>query len=130
VNLLLALDVGVLVAAGVYLALSRGLFRCVVGISLVGIAANLAMFLAARPAAPVPPIVPPGETVLAASATDPLPQALVLTAIVIGFALTCFSLVLVLAIRERSGHTDSGALRMAEPAAGADGKPAPMSDSA
>jgi multicomponent Na+:H+ antiporter subunit C len=71
----------------------------------------------------VPPVIPAGETVLSA-AVNPLPQALVLTAIVIGFALVCFSLVLVLALKSRTGIADSEALRLAEPPPAADGKPA------
>lgn len=112
-----------IVAAGVYLALARDLLRCVIGVSLVGSAANLVMFVAGRVGVPVPPLIPAGQTVLV-DAANPLTQALVLTAIVIGFALTCFSLVLVLALSSRVGITDSERLRLAEPPPGADGKPA------
>lgn len=119
----LALAVFATVAAGVYLALSRDLLRCVIGVSLIGAAANLVVFAAGRVGTMVPPVIPPGEAVLSA-AVNPLPQALVLTAIVIGFALTCFSLVLVLALKSRSGLADSEVLRLAEPPPGADGKPA------
>lgn len=119
----LALAVFATVAAGVYLALSRDLLRCVIGVSLIGAAANLVVFAAGRVGTMVPPVIPPGEAVLSA-AVNPLPQALVLTAIVIGFALTCFSLVLVLALKSRTGTADSEVLRLAEPPAGADGKPA------
>jgi len=118
----LALAVFATVSAGVYLALSRDLLRCVIGVSLIGAAANLVLFGAGRVGTPVPPVIPAGETVLAA-AVNPLPQALVLTAIVIGFALTCFSLVLVLALKSRTGLADSEGLRVAEPPPGADGKP-------
>jgi multicomponent Na+:H+ antiporter subunit C len=119
----LALAIFATVAAGVYLTLSRDLLRCVIGISLVGAAANLVMFVAGRVGTSVPPVIPVGETVLA-PVVNPLPQALVLTAIVIGFALTCFSLVLVLALKSRTGIADSEVLREAEPPPGADGKPA------
>jgi multicomponent Na+:H+ antiporter subunit C len=119
----IALAVFALVAAGVYLALSRDLLRCVIGVSLIGAAANLVMFAAGRVGTMVPPVIPEGETVLSA-AVNPLPQALVLTAIVIGFALVCFSLVLVLALKSRTGIADSEALRLAEPPPGPDGKPA------
>ena len=119
----LALAVFATVAAGVYLALSRDLLRCVIGVSLIGAAANLVVFGAGRVGTMAPPVIPAGETVLAA-AVNPLPQALVLTAIVIGFALTCFSLVLVLALKSRTGVADSESLRLAEPPPAADGKPA------
>jgi multicomponent Na+:H+ antiporter subunit C len=120
---LLALGSGATVTAGIYLALSRDLLRCVIGVSLIGVAANLVVFVAGRPGNPVPPLVPVGEAVLEGAA-NPLPQALVLTAIVIGFSLTCFSLILVLAIIQRTGSRDSDRLRMAEPPARDDGQPA------
>jgi multicomponent Na+:H+ antiporter subunit C len=119
---LLAIGIGATVAAGVYLALARDLLRCVVGISLVGAATNLVVFAAGRPGNPVPPLVELGGTVIEGAA-NPLPQALVLTAIVIGFSLTCFSLVLVLAIIQGKGTTDGDALRDAEPPPDLDGKP-------
>jgi multicomponent Na+:H+ antiporter subunit C len=120
----LAVAIFATVAAGVYLALARDLLRCVIGVSLIGAAANLVVFAAGRVGTMAPPVIPEGETVLAA-AVNPLPQALVLTAIVIGFALTCFSLVLVLALKSRTGVADSERLRFAEPPPAADGKPAP-----
>ena len=120
----LALGIFATVTAGVYLALSRDLLRCVIGVSLIGAAANLVVFGAGRIGTGTPPVIPLGETVLAAAA-NPLPQALVLTAIVIGFALTCFSLVLVLALTSRTGIANSAALRIAEPPPAPDGKPAP-----
>ena len=119
----LALAVFATVTAGVYLALSRDLLRCVIGVSLIGAAANLVLFGAGRIGTMLPPVIPEGAVVLSA-AVNPLPQALVLTAIVIGFALTCFSLVLVLALKSRTGIADSELLRVAEPPPGADGKPA------
>ncbi|MBX3247312.1 MAG: NADH-quinone oxidoreductase subunit K [Myxococcales bacterium] len=119
---MLALGVAAIVSAGVYLALSRDLLRCVVGVSLIAAAANLVVFASGRPGDPSPPVIPPGGDVLAAGAA-PLPQALVLTAIVIGFSLTCFSLVVVLAIKQRTGVNDSHALRAAEPHALSDGAP-------
>jgi multicomponent Na+:H+ antiporter subunit C len=121
----LALAVGALVTAGVYLTLARDLLRCVIGVSLIGSAANLLMLAAGRVGSLVPPVVPAGETVLAATAANPLPQALVLTAIVISFALTCFSLVLVLALKQTTGIADSEMLRLSEPRPGADGAPLP-----
>jgi multisubunit Na+/H+ antiporter MnhC subunit len=97
--------------------------RAVVGVSLLGFAANLVVLGAGRLGATQPPIVPEGAGVLAAAAANPLPQALVLTAIVIGFSLTCFSLVLVLAVKQRAGVADGARLAAAEPPAAADGRP-------
>lgn len=127
-NVLLACTVGVTLAAGVYLTSSRDLLRCVIGISVIGVAANLAMFTAARPTTTsAPPLVTEGSTTLGADAVNPLPQALVLTAIVIGFALTCFSLVLALSLQQRTGLSNVDALRRAEPPPEPDGKP-PIED--
>jgi multicomponent Na+:H+ antiporter subunit D len=92
-----AIVMGIGVAAGAYLALSRDLFRVVVGLSVIGAALNLLVFASGRLDFAAPPIVVAG-TQLLANAANPLPQALVLTAIVIGFALLCFSLVLVAAL--------------------------------
>jgi multicomponent Na+:H+ antiporter subunit C len=116
------------IAAGVFLALSRNLLRCVIGVSIIGSAINLYLFAAGRLDATAPPLVPAGTERLLEGAANPLPQALVLTAIVIGFALTCFSLVLALAIRQRTGSADTDTLRHAEPPEGADGKPVPLDD--
>ena len=112
---LLALTVWVTVSAGTYLALSRDVFRCVLGLAILGAAANLVLFAAGRIGSPAPAVVPLGQQALDASASNPLPQALVLTAIVIGFALVCFSLALMLRLIQRSGQDDALQLRAAEP---------------
>ena len=124
-SLLLLLGVAALTASGVYLLLSRDLLRCVVGLTLLGAAVNLVLFISGRVGAGVPPIVPDGQTLLV-GAGNPLPQALVLTAIVIGFALACIALVLALALREDEGSDRIDALRGTEPGEGADGKPLAM----
>lgn len=111
---LLALTVWVAVSAGAYLALSRDVFRCVLGLAILGAAANLVLFAAGRIGSILPAVVPQGQEVLQ-SAANPLPQALVLTAIVIGFALVCFSLALVLRLIQRTGIDDAHVLRQAEP---------------
>jgi multicomponent Na+:H+ antiporter subunit C len=110
----MALTVGIASAAGVYLALSRDVIRCVLGLAILGGAANLALFASGRLGSVAPAVVPLGSTALA-DAANPLPQALVLTAIVIGFALLCFSLVLALRLIEQGGTDDALELRQAEP---------------
>jgi multicomponent Na+:H+ antiporter subunit C len=110
----LALTVGVTIAAGTYLALSRDVFRCVIGLSLMGAGVNLALFASGRIGSAQPAVVALGETALG-EAANALPQALVLTAIVIGFALLCFALALVLRLVQRAGTDDALALRQAEP---------------
>lgn len=109
-----AVVMGVGVAAGVYLALSRDLFRMVVGLSVIGAALNLLVFASGRLDSAVAPIVVAGAQVLA-NAANPLPQALVLTAIVIGFALLCFSLVLVARLMRVADTDDAHRLRAVEP---------------
>lgn len=87
-SMVLVILIGVLVATGVYSMLNRSLTRIVVGVGLLGNGVNLLLVVAgSRPG--VPPIV--GNLL---GSTDPVPQALVLTAIVIGFALQAFLLAL------------------------------------
>jgi multicomponent Na+:H+ antiporter subunit C len=109
-----AVAFGLCAAAGVYLALSRDLLRCVLGLSILSSAVNLLVFASGRLGSAAPPLVPADATLLPPSA-NPLPQALVLTAIVIGFALTCFSLVLAVRLAQRTDGDDTRALRFAEP---------------
>jgi len=113
-TLLFALTVWVTLSAGLYLALSRDLLRCVFGLAMLGGGANLLLLASGRLLSPQPAVVAAGEQALAA-ASNPLPQALVLTAIVIGFGLLCFSLVLLLRLIPAAGTDDVQALRQAEP---------------
>ena len=122
------LAISLAVSAGVMLALSRDLFRLIVGLAVLGSAANLVVFTAARPGSLVPPLIEAGAGELAAAAADPLPQALVLTAIVIGFALLCFALVLGAWLVRQNGHDDSDRLRASEPAAHDPQKPTVMEE--
>ena len=110
----LAISIFVTVTVGVYLSLSRDTFRCVIGLAVLGAAANLVLFAAGRLGSALPAVVPVGETALK-DAANPLPQALVLTAIVIGFALLCYSLVLVLRLIRDARSDDAATLRYAEP---------------
>ncbi|MFK7751351.1 MAG: Na+/H+ antiporter subunit C [Sedimentitalea sp.] len=83
-ELLLATGVGVLTASGVYLVLRQRTFPVILGLSLLAYAVNLFLFSAGRLSQNLPPIL----TKYAESYSDPLPQALVLTAIVISFGMT------------------------------------------
>lgn len=89
-----AAGIGLLYACGLYLLMRRSLVKLVLGLALLGHGANLLLFTAGRLVAGRPPIVPPGGTALAPPHPDPVPQALVLTAIVIGFGVQAFALVL------------------------------------
>ena len=87
---LIAAAIGVLVFSGVLLVLRRGTFEVILGLSLLSYAANLFVFSMGRLTIGGAPITADGQGHFA----DPLPQALVLTAIVIGFGMTAFLLVL------------------------------------
>lgn len=94
---LLAIVIGMLFAFGIYLVLRRSLLRVLFGLIILSNAINLTIFVGGRVLLPAsPPLVPEGMDVPAVAVTNPLPQALVLTAIVIGFGLVAFALVLVL----------------------------------
>lgn len=114
-NLLLILALSLTVSAGVWLLLSRDLFRVVVGLAVLGSAVNLIVFMSGRPGSLIPPVMPADAEQLAAGFANPLPQALVLTAIVIGFALLCFALVLAARLSRDHGHADVAQQQAAEP---------------
>lgn len=122
-SLLLLLTISGCVAAGVYLALSRDVYRVVLGLAVLGSGVNLLVLAAGRVTSLVPPLIPDGATNLAAGVANPLPQALVLTAIVIGFALLCFGLVLAARLVRAAASEDAAALDAGEPAGGEGHKP-------
>lgn len=124
-TLLLIIVIGLTVSAGLYLMLARDLFRLVVGLAVLSSAGNLVLFMSGRPGSLIPPVIESGRYGLDQGFADPLPQALVLTAIVIGFALLCFSLVL--AARLSITEQDPDRLRVAEPPAETGTKP-PVED--
>ena len=103
---LIAILVGVLFSGGIYCLLQRSLVRLVIGIMLLSQGVNLLTFAASGITRNKTAIIPAGETVLQAPYADPLPQALVLTAIVISFAFTAFLLALVHRSYKTLGHDD------------------------
>ena len=110
----LALLVGLFLIGAIYLLLSRALIRVVLGVVLLGNAVNLLIFVAGRLTRATPPIVPKGLSVPAGIA-NPLPQALILTAIVIGFAMFAFLLVLAWRAYATLDADDTDRMRVAEP---------------
>ncbi|GGE74461.1 Na+/H+ antiporter subunit C [Sphingomonas prati] len=90
---LIASAIGVLTAGGIYLALRARTFQVVLGLTLLSYAVNLFLFAVGRLMVDRPPLYAPGVT----DHADPLPQALVLTAIVITFGMT--ALVVILSLR-------------------------------
>ena len=105
-ELLLALASGVLYAARIYLILRRRLAQLIIGIGLLSNGTNLLIFTAGGLTRARPPVVPDGAQTLVEPYADPVPQALVLTAIVIGFGLLAFSLVLAHRVHDTVGTDD------------------------
>lgn len=105
-ELALALASGVLYAAGIYLMLRRRLAQLIIGLGLLSNGTNLLIFTAGGLTRGRPPVVPQGADRLVAPFADPVPQALVLTAIVIGFGLLAFSLVLAHRVHATIGSDD------------------------
>ena len=112
---LLAFLVGWLFATAVYLMLSSSLVRYLFGLVLIGNAANLVIFASGRLTRAEPALVPDGLAAPAAAVANALPQALILTAIVIGFGLLAFAFVLAYRAHDELGTVDTDAMRVAEP---------------
>ena len=93
-ELLLVVVMGLLYAAGVYLILRRSMVKLLLGIMLLGNATNILIFLLGSITKGKPPVIGPNHTIFQDIYADPIPQALILTAIVISFALTAFAIVL------------------------------------
>ena len=107
-ELVLSAAIGILSASGVWLLLRPRTFQVIIGLSLLSYAVNLFIFSMGRLTVGVPPIMPKGGFVDPTRYADPLPQALVLTAIVISFATTALFLVVMMASRGMTGtdHVD------------------------
>ena len=107
-EIVLALAIGVLTGSGIWLILRPRTFQVIIGLSLISYAVNLFIYAMGRLRVDAPPIVGAGGSVDPSQVADPLPQALVLTAIVISFAMTALLLVVLLASRGLTGtdHVD------------------------
>lgn len=113
-TLLLAVAIGLLYAAGIYLLLRRSLVKLILGLALLAHAANLLIFTVGRLTPGVAPIVPVDQTQLSGAFADPLPQALILTAIVIGFGIQAFALVLLKRAYQTVGNDDIDSMKTTE----------------
>lgn len=104
----LATAIGLLSASGIWLLLRPRTFQVIVGLCLLSYSVNLFIFAMGRLTVGTPPIMPKGGFINPEAYADPLPQALVLTAIVIGFATTALLLVVIMASRGLTGtdHVD------------------------
>src|SRR5262245_13596065 len=117
--------VGIFVAVAIYLLLSRALIRMLLGIVVLGNGVNLLIFTAGRLTRGVPPVVPTDASTLdGATYANPLPQALILTAIVIGFAMFAFLMVLAFRAYQALDADNTDSMRLSEPA----GEPRPPLD--
>jgi multicomponent Na+:H+ antiporter subunit C len=110
---LTAILVGALYAVGLYLLLSRNLIRLLLGLGLISHAANLLVFVSAGLTRGRPPLVGEESLSLTTSA-DPLPQALILTAIVISFGVFAFALILIRRVIALVGSEDVEVLTTTE----------------
>lgn len=101
-ELILSLAIGIMTSCGVWLILRPRTYQVIVGLALLSYAVNLFIFGVGGVKSNLPPIL--SDDVVASHLSDPVPQALVLTAIVIGFATTALFLVVLLASRGLTGN--------------------------
>ncbi len=114
VGLLLSIAIGVLFSTGIYMMLRENLVRVIIGVILLSNSVNLLLLTMGRLTRNRPPLIEEGKKTIEAPA-NPLPQALILTAIVIGFGLLAFSLVLAVRAYHHEGTLNTDAMRTAEP---------------
>lgn len=107
--------IGLFFAAAIYLLLSKAVIRMLLGVVILGNGVNLLIFTVGRLTAETPPIIPAGAYVPLEGAANPLPQALILTAIVISFALFAFLLVLGYRAYQELDADNTDTMRLAEP---------------
>ncbi|MBM3451312.1 MAG: cation:proton antiporter [Armatimonadetes bacterium] len=113
-TLALAIAAGGLYAAGLYLLMRRSLMRLILGLSLLGQAANVLIFAAGRPVRGQAPLVAVYATAPSSPFSDPVPQALILTAIVIGFGTLAFAIVLLKRAHQAAETDDLDQMRGAD----------------
>lgn len=106
---------GLFFIVSIYLLLSKYVIRVLLGVAILGNSVNLLIFTAGRLTREVPPIIPSNLDVPAVATANPLPQALILTAIVISFSFFAFLLVLGFRSYQDLKSDDTETLRFAEP---------------
>jgi len=102
-EIILSSGIGIFAASGLWLMLRPRTFQVIMGLSLLSYAVNLFIFVTGRLKLDAAPILDTSKAIDPATYADPVPQSLVLTAIVIGFATTALFLVILLALRGLSG---------------------------
>lgn len=110
-HLLMAITIGLMYAAGLYMMLRRSIVKLLIGLCLLSHGSNLLIFTAAGLTEGNPPLIRPGQDAMPGPHTDPLPPALILTAIVISFAILAFACVLVKRAYEEVGCDDLDQMR-------------------
>jgi len=113
-EILWSLVVGVFVASGIYLMLERHILRLLFGLILLSSAVNIAIFTAGRLTPGLPPLIDTQFILPPEGAANPLPQALILTAIVIGFGLLVFALMLFYRAYSEADSADIDAMQRSE----------------
>lgn len=103
---MLALIVGSLYAAGLYMMMRRSIVKLIIGLALLSHGSNLLIFMMGRLVRGQPPVLPGTVTRMIEPYADPVPQALILTAIVIGFGLQAFAVVLIRRVHQTVGTDD------------------------
>ena len=114
-EVVLSIAIGILTGSGVYLLLRPRTFQVIMGLTLISYAVNLFIFSMGSLSVGEEPIIKPGVPPDLLNYTDPMPQALVLTAIVIGFAMTALFLVVLLASRGLTGNDHVDGRERTEP---------------
>lgn len=108
---IMAFVIGGLFAAGLYMLLRRSIVKLLIGLVLLSNAANLLIFTAAGFVRARPPLIPEGASRPLTEIADPLPQALILTAIVISFGVLAFAMALVHRVYQATGSDDLDEMR-------------------
>jgi multicomponent Na+:H+ antiporter subunit C len=110
-HLLMAITIGLMYATGIYMMMRRSIVKLLIGLVLLSHGSNLLIFTAAGLSEGNPPLIRPGADAMPGPHTDPLPPALILTAIVISFAILAFAAVLVKRAYEEVGSDDLDEMR-------------------
>ena len=109
--IVMAIVIGVLYALGFYMILRRSMTKLIIGLIFLGHGANLLIFTVGRLTKGVPAFIPQGSDTVGLQIAEPIPQALILTAIVIGFGLQAFALVLFKKAFQATGSDDINILK-------------------
>lgn len=113
-DILLSILVGLLYAAGLYMLLNKGMTKMIIGIMVLGYASNMFIFIVARLTRGLPAFIKSGDSVMMSDYADPVPQAFILTAIVIGFGIQAFAIVLLRQVYKQTGTDNMDELNLTD----------------